>query len=224
MSDETFVYENYQIPIPLLHNTGSVVDTFDYISKGHLDLVRYFIGVQPSDHVVEIGCGIGCDAIPLSKIITSGSYLGIDVQKASIDWCSANITQLHPNFIFRHFDVQEPWYNPDGKLSMNECKIPADAESIDKIILQSVFTHMRPSEIAHYLGEFRRCLKPGGAVYATFFIVTDEILANQDPNGFITFWHNIEDGCYIHDAENPTMIVAYKFDAIERLAAQADLR
>jgi len=44
----------------------------------------------------------------------------------------------------------------------------------DLVILTSVFTHMLPEEIRHYLGEIGRVVRPGGCVFATFFIWNDE--------------------------------------------------
>jgi hypothetical protein len=43
--------------------------------------------------------------------------------------------------------------------------------------LRSVFTHMGPSEVEHYLGEIARVLKPGARCMATYFLLNRESLA-----------------------------------------------
>src|SRR5438874_4060962 len=51
----------------------------------------YFIelgDLQPGDRVLDIGCGIGRMAIPLTKYLSkNGEYWGIDIVKHGIDWC-----------------------------------------------------------------------------------------------------------------------------------------
>jgi SAM-dependent methyltransferase len=60
-------------------------------------------------------------------------------------------------------------------------KIPADNATVDLVILFSVFTHMLRDDLRFYLSEFRRILRPAGRVYATVFLLDDEILTKQDP-------------------------------------------
>ena len=50
---------------------------------------------------------------------------------------------------------------------------PFDENKFDLIILNSVFTHMQPEEIEHYLSEISRVLKNNGTVWCTFMILTD---------------------------------------------------
>jgi methyltransferase family protein len=45
-------------------------------------------------------------------------------------------------------------------------RLPVADGSVDRIILASVFTHLLPTEVLHYMREFRRALKPSGLVYA----------------------------------------------------------
>lgn len=48
--------------------------------------------------------------------------------------------------------------------------------SFDFIFLTSVFTHMHEADIANYLEEISRMLKPGGRVFITYFLINEETL------------------------------------------------
>ncbi|MER8570072.1 MULTISPECIES: class I SAM-dependent methyltransferase [unclassified Mesorhizobium] len=222
---EIFNYKGFSIPIELAHMTGGAEDTFDHISKEHMRQADEYVGIAPDNSIVEIGCGIGRDAIPLTeRLAANGRYLGIDVVKPMIDWCQQAITSKHPNFKFVHFDVAEKWYNPNGTELLQQCQIPVPDSSVDVIILHSVFTHMMRRDIAHYLDEFARILKPSGRVLATFFIINGDILKNQGPKSYITFYHSVGDGCHVHELEKPTHAVAYEEATVAAMVADANLR
>src|ERR1035437_9648712 len=93
-------YMGYNIPVDLMWQTGLGPENFDAISQSHFALLKKWLAIQPDHTVLEIGCGIGRDAIPLSKYLKNGRYVGVDVLKPSIDWCLANISSRHPNFAF----------------------------------------------------------------------------------------------------------------------------
>jgi SAM-dependent methyltransferase len=135
----------------------------------------------------------------------------------------ANVTARHSNFRFFHVDIREPWFNPTGGVALPDYKIPAGDSTIDLAILQSVFTHMLPRDVRFYLSEFRRVLRPFGRVYATVFLVDDEVLTRQDPQSFYSFHHLFDEGCYLHDLAHPTQIVGYRFEALNRLAQESGL-
>ena len=63
-------------------------------------------------------------------------------------------------------------YNQDD-LSATQFTFPYKAKSFDVIFLFSVFTHMLPDEIEHYLKEISRMLKPGGICLTTLFLYED---------------------------------------------------
>src|SRR4051812_31190443 len=45
-------------------------------------------GLKSTDAVLDIGCGIGRMARPLTKLLANGGkYEGIDIDAAGIDWC-----------------------------------------------------------------------------------------------------------------------------------------
>ena len=204
----------YDIPVHLMNLTGGGSDTFEAISNSHIMTLQEHTPIQRGYSIIEIGCGIGRDAIPLTNIIgPDGQYLGVDIVKDSIDWCTANISARHPNFRFVHFDIADQLHNPHGSSQTTAFSIPATDRTVDRIILWSVFTHMTKGDIVHYLRESARVLKPSGKVFATWFVVSDEILAkartvNLTPFN-LRFEHQIDDGCFINDLQYPMGAVAY---------------
>ena len=123
---ETFAWMGFDIPVDLIRLTGAGPESFEAISRWHIDQVDRAIGYTSNASVVEIGCGVGRDAIPLTQVLgPNGSYVGIDIIKPSIDWCAHNITPRYPNFRFVHYDVADQLHNPGGKLGIPDCYIPA---------------------------------------------------------------------------------------------------
>ena len=225
----TFRFRGFKIPIPLMELTGGGVDTFEKISAGHIANLRAHVGLEKDMSVCEIGCGIGRDAIPLADILTppSGRYLGIDIVRPSIDWCSQHISKRYPHFIFAWFDVRDTMFNPTGTLTTQDVRIPVDDASVDRIILQSVFTHLFRPEIEHYLHEFRRILRPDGRVYATVFIYDAAILASARATNLtkwnLTFEHEVGPGCRINDPKVPLSAVAYTRGCLEEMIARSGM-
>ena len=176
---ESFAFRGFDIPIELMLKTGGGPDTFEVISDQHIRNLSSQHPITEGIRVLEIGCGIGRDAIPLAGLIgDSGSYVGTDIIRESIDWCTANITPKYPNVRFEWQDLSDSLHNPEGSKAAAELPLPAPDGSIDLVFAQSVFTHMLPAQFSHFLREARRVLAPGGTIYATCFRVDDAILAS----------------------------------------------
>jgi SAM-dependent methyltransferase len=228
-SSDVCHYDGFDIPVELMLLTGGGPETFDAISRAHIHNLERLVGLDPDISVLEIGCGIGRDAIPLAKRLSkAGSYLGIDIIGPSIDWCNENIASRFPNFRFAHFDVRDQLHNPAGTIRTQDILVPIESATVDLIVLQSVFTHLLRADILHYLGEFRRLLKPSGRVYATLFIIDDEILASARATNLtawdLAFEHDFGEGCRINDPLHPTGAVAYTAEALDQMIQEADLR
>jgi len=144
------------------------------------EFLKYFIDLcrlKPNERVLDCGCGCGRMAIPLTKYLSrEGSYEGLDVDKASIDWCKRNITSKHPNFHFQFADVYNKTYNPNGKYKAVEYKFPYENESFDFVFLMSVFTHMLHQDMENYFSELSRVLRKDGRCLITFFILNEKSL------------------------------------------------
>lgn len=223
--EEMFRYAGYEIPVRLVNLTGGGPDTWEVISQGHMEQYRKYCPIEPEHLVLELGCGVGRDAIQLTQLLSpKGHYLGIDIIRPSIEWCQKNITPRYPNFRFTHFDIKSQIHNAVGSIKTTDVRLPLPDQSTDRILLQSVFTHLFEPDILHYLKEFRRVLKPDGLVCASFFLFDDETLARTrtSPLG-LTFLHPYGEGCRINDPKHPEGAVAYTLPVLERLFSAADL-
>jgi SAM-dependent methyltransferase len=104
----------------------------------------------------------------------STRYEGFDIMKPLVQWAQGAISCTAPHFQFKHVDVYNKHYNPTGTIRGSAFRFPYPDESFDLILLTSVFTHMLPDEVRHYLDEFRRVLKPGGHCFTTCFLMNEE--------------------------------------------------
>jgi len=135
-------------------------------------LIRH--GLEPGHRVLDIGCGVGRVALPLTRYLTSGTYDGFDIVKRWIRWCRRNITPAHPRFRFTHADVYNSHYNRHG-VPASQYRFPYADASFDFIFATSVFTHLDPAAARNYLREAQRVLAPGGTLLATFFILDEDL-------------------------------------------------
>jgi len=215
----TYKYRGYTIPRRLIDLTGGGVDTWDDIARYHMDAYDKYTPFKSDANILEVGCGVGRDAIHLlDRLSDKGTYIGMDIIKPSIDWCTQHISSQHPNFTFHYADIHSPIHNPKGKLKVTDTHLPAGEAWADLIVLQSVFTHMFSWDIAHYLQEFRRILKPGGKVFASFFVLDDEareLIKKTKPA--LQFKHQLEPGCFINNKTYPEGAIAYTPEKLHEL-------
>jgi SAM-dependent methyltransferase len=223
---ELFEYRGYSIPVDLVNLTGGGTDTWDAISKGHMVEYERYCPIAPDAAVLEIGCGVGRDAIQLTTHLSpKGSYIGIDIIRPSIEWCQQNISTKYPNFTFHYLDIGSQIHNPGGSEAVTSVLLPVRTRSIDRIVLHSVFTHMFRNDIVHYLREFARVLRPGGQVMASVFVVDDESLELARSTGqSLTFAFPYGDGCRINDERFPEGAVGYTPDALDDMLARGGMQ
>lgn len=133
-------------------------------------------GLEPSSAVLDIGCGPGRVAAPLTRYLdpAKGRYEGFDVMPESIKWCSKAITSRHPNFRFQVADLHNAQYNPKGTQQADEYVFPYGDESFDVALAASLFTHLQPFEGERYLQEAHRVLRPRGRLLSTWFLINEE--------------------------------------------------
>ncbi len=220
-----FRYRDWEIPEDLVRMTGGGPETWEPISRMHMDQYARYAPIEPEHSVVEVGCGVGRDAIQLTSVLSArGRYHGVDIIRPSIEWCQRNITPRFPNFTFAFVDVLSPIHNPLGRLKVQEVQLFVPDTSVDRILLQSVFTHMFRHDVVHYLREFRRILKQGGKVFASLFVLDDETLAmSRASGGPFRFEHPYGPGSWINDLTYPESSVGYSLEALDEMLAGAGL-
>jgi len=225
---DTFFFRGFDIPVNLMLLTGGGPENFEVISDLHMRNLDREHGLRRGLRVLELGCGIGRDAIPLAERIgPSGSYLGIDIIRDSIDWCTRTITAKYPNVRFHYDDVKDSLHNPGGSVSYETVRLPVDDHSVDLIVAQSVFTHMLRPELTHYLKEFARLLAPGGTVYATCFVISPEVLESARKTNLtpwdLRFEHDLGDGCYVNELDHLTGAVGYTESVFREMIGEVGL-
>jgi len=192
-----------------------------------LEFFSYFLkwgDLDPTDDVLDIGCGGGRMAAPLIHYLDStAKYVGFDVHEGSIRWCQDNISSRRPNFKFERFDLQNQRYNPRGAIGSTDFVFPYEDDSFSFSIATSVFTHMPRAEVRHYLKQIARVLRRGGRAFCTAFMMTPE--ADEALRTFkrgLTFDHMIGENP-THSIAEPLMAVAQTEGALRSDIAAAGL-
>lgn len=187
---QLFGEKAYMVPPLFLMEDGP--RDYNKFKKNGIDAFQRFLalGLKPTDRILDVGSGLGRKTLPLLDYITTGSYEGIDPIEKQVKWCQEKITRRYPNFRFQSIDVWSKHYNPSGKVRPSEYSFPFEAAQFDFVILGSVFTHMFPDDVGHYIGEISRVLKTGGKGWITFFLL------NKDSESAIAEKRSIENFDY----------------------------
>jgi SAM-dependent methyltransferase len=190
---------------------------FEATGAEFLDYFIRFGGLQRSHHVLDVGCGIGRMAGPLTKYLSTGTYDGFDIVPKGIQWCQKNISTRYPNFRFSLSDIRNPEYNPNGSVTASDYRFPYEDASFDFAFLASVFTHMRPVEVSHYLAELSRVLTSDGICLATFFLINEEssrLIASGQSS--LDLSHAIP-GCWTTNPRVPETAIGYEEEFLVKL-------
>jgi len=164
----------------------------DFQKQGQelLRLLQDFGQLRPQHRILDIGSGIGRLAVALTNYLDEeGQYEGFDVVKLGVDWCQKHITPAHPNFHFQYIPLENDLYRTSGQRAA-EFKFPYADEHFDVAAVFSVFTHMLPEQVANYMREIERVLRPGGRCLATFFIMNENAQELMSDNSDFQFHHN----------------------------------
>lgn len=161
------------------------------------EFLWYFIRyskLKPSAKVLDVGCGLGRMAIPLTKFLNKkGNYEGFDIVPSAISWCKNNISSKFPNFSFQIADIYNKEYNPNGKFEASTYRFPYQDSSFDFVFLTSVFTHMLPRDMEHYFSEISRVLKKNGKCFITYFLSREDSLRlMKTEKSSLNFKHEFE--------------------------------
>lgn len=188
----------------------------DFVETGE-EFARHLVehaGLTPGSAVLDVGCGIGRMARPLTRILgPAGRYAGFDINPEGIAWCRRRYAS-HPNFRFALADLHNARYHPAGTQAAADYRFPHPDGSFDVVFMTSVATHLLADECAHYLAESARVLKPGGRLLVTFFWL-DEISVGLIADGRAELAFPAVPGpVSVLDPEVPEEAVAYTEDWI----------
>ena len=177
-------------------------------------LIRNITDVEPGTDFLDIGCGCGRTAFALVDYLKDGRYTGIDVDPVAIDACKHNPVLARAGFRFLHIDVKNDMYNPKGQVVGSEYVFPFSEGAFDLVFLFSVFTHMLPNEVEHYIEEIGRVMRPGGrCIFSTF--ITDFGIGQS----IYSFPYDY--GYYrLQEKQIPQKFVAYSLDYFDGACAK----
>jgi len=193
-----------------------------------VEFLKWFVRVgnlAPHERVLDLGCGIGRMALPLTQYLETGSYDGVDVVAEGIAWCNQNIASRYENFRFHRLDLAHAIYNPQGKQAGIDLRLPFANESFDFVFMTSVVPHLLTAEVRAYAPEIRRVMTPNARFFFTAFMLNgparDGLRAGRGAFPF----DGAAPGPELHaDAANPTAAVAYDEDFLLSIFLDVGLR
>ena len=199
----------------------------DFTATGEEHL-RYFIKygkLRPEHKVLDVGCGIGRMALPLTRYLSpQGEYYGFDPTVKSVRWCSEHITRRYPNFHFELVDLRNEFYSPSGKYRPENFRFPYEDNSFDFVFLTSVFTHLFPDALRNYFSEVSRVLRRGGRSFITYFLLNpDSVALTGAGKSSLNFVHQLKD-CWTAYPGNPEGALAFDEAEIRSLYAAKSIR
>ncbi len=138
--------QSYSIDEAAQKAVGGEFDAFGQLLRAAL----ICHGLRPSDYLIDVGCGSGRLAKPLSEYLT-GKYLGIDVVPDLLAFARKLVAR------------------PDWRFELaSGLTIPENDRQADMVCFFSVVTHLLHEESYAYLREAKRVLKPGGKIVLSF--------------------------------------------------------
>jgi SAM-dependent methyltransferase len=187
---------------------------FDFTRTGRdqLEFFTELAGLRPTDRVLDIGCGVGRIAIPLTGYLSaSGGYDGFDILPYMIDWDRENISARHPNFRFHLAEIASTTNQAQAAtLDAAEYRFPFGDDTFDFAYAGSLFTHLVPGGTENYLAEAARTLKSGGRLVATFNLYNEQTQSRLPGRNLATAWP-FELGHYrLKEKDAPESNVAYE--------------
>lgn len=194
-------------PRKLIHNIGG---SFNGVGNAFF---RHFVelgNLQPHERVLDVGCGVGRMAVPLTRYLADGgSYEGFDIDAREIDWCTRHVTSRYPNFRFQVADIYSKRYNPKGACTDAGYRFPYADGSFDFVFMTSVCTHILQPGIENYLSEVSRVLKRDGRSLITWFLLNEESTGLMRAGRSSLDFKYGQGPCRLADQDVPEFAVAY---------------
>jgi len=194
-------------PTEIVRNAGVLMDFVT--TRGAYD---------PRSGILDVGCGYGRIAYWLLAQDFEGWYVGCDVLREHVAWLQENLPKhSHGDMRFHHLDVRNDRYNPDGRVEATEVELPRLPESPRLVLAFSLFTHMWPGEVRHYLKQVALQMDEQSTLCATFFLMNQSWRrCEAEGRSPISMRHALDASCRYHDETNPLHAVAYEQEWVEK--------
>ncbi len=212
-------------PLELMHDGPQSYKEFKQNGDEFLAHYINLCGLQPDEHLLDVGSGIGRKTLPLVDYLNErGSYDGLELVKTGVDWCTEKYTLKYPTFRFHLIDVYNDHYNREGKFKATDYRFPFGDDHFDLAVLNSVFTHMRAEEVENYLKEIARVLKTGARCLISFFLLNEESLGLiQQGKSTIDLRHELGPARAL-SVEKPEMAIGFNENHIVGLYQRVGLQ
>ena len=177
-------YEAFQnLRLPVHRSNRGLQDNQAYLTsiRQQIAHISDYLGADVS--VLDFGCGQGR---LLNGLVHSGtdfgSYLGVDLNPASIAWCCRNLSYAGLNTAFLWYNYHNQRYNAAGD---RKTFLPLPKGCFDLAFASSVFTHLDDTDLGHVAMELFCKIRPGGHLYLTAFLeeAVDPVTIN--PEGYL---------------------------------------
>lgn len=217
------ISRNEALPAPSPENVFVGDGDYRAIGVEYLGHYVWLGGLKQSDRVLDIGCGIGRMAVPLTQYLDpeSAGYEGVDPVNDGIEWCVQNISSKYPHFRFCRVDIAHELYNPGGAIAGHEVVLPFAGSRFDFVTMVSVATHLPTSEITAYAREVMRLLVPGGRLFLTAFLVAAD--DPERPNARPRLFKGEKPGTWIADPAAPLGAIGFDNGIIQDILKNAGL-
>jgi SAM-dependent methyltransferase len=169
-------------------------------------------------HIMDIGSGCGRWAhwlrdYDFQGLRFTGRYVGIDIDAEAIAWCEKHYDA--ERFRFHRSTHSSSSYNQRGDAA--PYRIPEPDASMDLVTSGSLMSHLLEAELANYLRESFRVLKPGGAALHSHYNL-DHPPATYGTRH--TFRHAVGNA-QVESLRQPEAAVAYRTDYLVKVAGEA---
>ena len=126
------------------------LDTMAQLGQERKQRIYAALGVKPGSYVLDVGCGVGADTLPLAQLVgPTGRVVGIDRDSAAITEAQHRAAQAGVNGWAEHRVV-------DANV------LPFDDNTFDACHSERVFMHLERPEVV--LAEIVRVTKSGGRI------------------------------------------------------------
>ncbi|MGD0159505.1 MAG: class I SAM-dependent methyltransferase [Candidatus Bathyarchaeia archaeon] len=151
-------------PMKLRHIIG-----LDNFKVDRAEMLAKNLDLRNVNSILDVGCGCGSLSYSLIRYHNfQGKYEGFDIIKDFIDWLQQHYTTKYPNFHFTFAPLSNNNYVRGGE-SAGAYTFPYPNGMFDAVFLGSVFTHMLPADLEHYLSEIVRVMKSHGTSFISYF-------------------------------------------------------
>lgn len=214
-------------PLRIRLHIGPFLDPRLYRFAGdrNVDAFRELAGLRPDAAFLDIGCGCGRVARALTRYLDAkAAYEGFDAASKPVEWARGVITPRFPNFHFQNVSIYNKRYNPSGKTTASGLSFPYGDGRFDFTFAGSVYTHELPDEVANFVRQTARVLKPGGTTFATFCFLNETTLPVVDAGRSMPRLIHKYGECRVRTLDDPAHFIAHPESWVRKLYADAGLK